>query len=214
MRSGNRVNYYEVPITGPLLIVVSGPSGVGKDMILRRMRAVDANLQYITTLTTRKKRTGEVDNEHYHFVSQGKFDAMIEENKLLEWANVYGNWYGVPREPVENALKQGRDTIVKVDIQGVATIKKIIPDAVTIVLMPLSIDELTRRLNQRSTETPFDLALRIKTAQSEVDQLEAFDYVVFNREGEADTAVSEIRAIITAEKCRLKPRKINLPINP
>ena len=182
-------------------------------MLLSRMKAVGVNMQYITTVTTRHKRAGEVDNEHYHFVSRGEFDVMMEENKLLEWANVYGNWYGVPREPVENALNRGQDVIVKVDIQGAATIKKAIPDSVAIVLMPLTMDDLVKRLNQRSTETPFDLALRTKTAQSEIDQLEMFDYVVVNREGESDTAVSEVRAIITAEKCRIKKGKIVLPTN-
>ena len=186
---------------------------MGKDMLLSRMKAVGVNMQYITTVTTRHKRAGEVDNEHYHFVSRGEFDVMMEENKLLEWANVYGNWYGVPREPVENALNRGQDVIVKVDIQGAATIKKAIPDSVAIVLMPLTMDDLVKRLNQRSTETPFDLALRTKTAQSEIDQLEMFDYVVVNREGESDTAVSEVRAIITAEKCRIKKGKIVLPTN-
>lgn len=182
-------------------------------MLLSRMKAVDVSVQYITTVTTRNMRPGEVDNEHYHFLSREEFDAMIEGKELLEWANVYGNWYGVPREPVENALNRGQDTIVKVDIQGAATIKKTIPDSVAIVLMPLSMDDLVKRLNQRNTETPFDLAIRMKMAQSEIDQIEMFDYVVFNREGKADTAVSEIRAIITAEKCRIKPRKIVLPIN-
>jgi len=194
----------------PLLIVLSGPSGVGKDALLTKIKQSDYPLEYITTVTTRGKRANERDNEHYHFVSPGEFQEMIRNEGFLEWANVYGNWYGVPKQPVQRALKKGRDTIVKVDIQGAATIKKLLPEVVSIILMPPSMEELVIRLNQRRTETPFDLALRIKTAGGEVKQLALFDYMVVNREGEVDLAVSEIKAIITAEKCRVSPRKITL----
>jgi guanylate kinase len=198
------------PQAKPLLIVLSGPSGVGKDALLSRIKQSGYPLQYVTTVTTRCKRPNERDNEHYHFVSPGEFQEMIRKEELLEWANVYGNWYGVPRGPVQKALGKGQDTIVKVDIQGAATIKKILPGAVSIIIMPPSMEELVSRLNQRSTETPFDLALRIKTALGEVKQLAHFDYVVVNKEDAVDLAVSEIKAIITAEKCRVKKREIIL----
>ncbi|MDD5509340.1 MAG: guanylate kinase [Dehalococcoidales bacterium] len=198
------------PQAKPLLIVLSGPSGVGKDALLSRIRQSGYPLQYVTTVTTRCKRSNERDNEHYHFVSPGEFQEMIKKEELLEWANVYGNWYGVPRGPVQKALGNGQDTIVKVDIQGAATIKKILPGAVSIIIIPPSIEELVSRLDRRSTETPFDLALRVKTARGEVKQLSQFDYVVVNKEGAVDLAVSEIKAIITAEKCRVKKREIIL----
>lgn len=194
----------------PLLIVLSGPSGVGKDAILTRMREFGYPLEYITTVTTRPRRASERDHIDYRFISAEKFQDMIKHDKLLEWANVYGNWYGVPKEPVKLALDSGQDTIVKVDIQGVAAIKKILPQAVFIVLMPPSKEELRLRLKQRHTESSFDLGLRIKTAEEEIKQLSLFDYVVFSRRGEINRAVSDIAAIITAEKCRITPREITL----
>ena len=194
----------------PLLIVLSGPSGVGKDAILTRMREFGYPLEYITTVTTRPRRASERDHIDYHFISAEKFQDMIKHDKLLEWANVYGNWYGVPKEPVKLALDSGQDTIVKVDIQGVDAIKKILPQAVFIFLMPPSKEELKLRLKQRHTESSFDLGLRIKTAEEELKQLSLFDYVVFSRQGEINRAVSDIAAIITAEKCRITPREITL----
>jgi guanylate kinase len=194
----------------PLLIVLSGPPGVGKDAVLSRLKKSDYPLEFITTVTTRPKRAKEKNNIDYHFVSVESFHKMIENKELLEWANVYGNWYGVPREPVKRALDKGQDIIVKVDVQGAATIKKTIPQAVFIFLVPPSMKELATRLKQRQTESPFDLALRLKTAEEEIKQLPLFDYVVVNRKAEIDRAVSEIEAIITAEKRRVTPREISL----
>ena len=196
--------------TKPLLIVLSGPSGAGKDAILTRMKELDYPLEYITTVTTRRQRADERNNVDYHFVSIERFQEMIKHNELLEWANVYGNWYGVPNQPVKQALDKGQDIIVKVDIQGAATIKKILPQAVFIFLMPPSMEELTTRLKQRHTESPFKLALRLKTAEEEIKQLPLFDYVVLNKQDEIDLAVSHIAAIITAEKCRVTPKEVAL----
>ena len=135
---------------------------------------------------------------------------MLDSGELLESANVYGNWYGVPRQPAKQALDRGQDVIVKVDIQGAATIKRIVPQAVLIFLTPPSPEELALRLKERHTETAFDLALRVKTAEAEIRQLPLFDYVVLNQRDEIDRAVSQIKAIITAEKCRITPREIKL----
>lgn len=197
-------------LPAPLLIILSGPSGAGKDALLTRLRETDYPLEYITTLTTRSKRAEESDNVDYHFVSSAKFQEMIENNELLEWANVYGNWYGVPRAPVKKALASGRNTIVKVDTQGATTIKKLLPEAVFVFLMPPSLEELTTRLTQRRTESPFNLARRIRTAQQEIAQLPLFDYVVVSNRDEIDQAVAQIKAIITAEECRVRPRQITL----
>jgi len=194
----------------PLFIVLSGPSGIGKDAILTRMKESDYPLEYITTVTTRPRRAKERDNVDYHFISTEGFQEMITGNELLEWANVYSNWYGVPKKPVKQALDKGQDIIVKVDIQGAATIKKILPEAVFIFLIPASMEELAIRLKQRQTESPSDLALRTKTAEEEIKQLRLFDYIVVNKQDEIDLAVSEIKAIITAEKCRVTPREITL----
>jgi guanylate kinase len=194
----------------PLLIVLSGPSGAGKDAILNRMKKSGYPAEFITTITTRPQRAEEKNNIDYHFVSVESFQKMIENKELLEWANVYGNWYGVPKEPVKRALDRGQDVIVKVDVQGAATIKKTIPQAVFIFLVPPSMEELAIRLKQRHTESPFNLALRMKTAEEEMKKLPLFDYVVVNREAEIDLAVSEIEAIITAEKRRAIPMEISL----
>ncbi|MBN1862710.1 MAG: guanylate kinase [Dehalococcoidales bacterium] len=194
----------------PLLIVLSGPSGAGKDALLARLRETGCPLECITTLTTRPRRAKETDKLDYHFVSTDKFQEMIKNNELLEWANVYGNWYGVPKQPIKSALENGRDTIVKVDTQGAATIKRLLPQAVFVFLMPPSAELLSERLTQRRTESPFDLALRLKTARKEIEQLPLFDYLIINRCGEIDRAAAQIEAIITAEKCRAEPRKIAL----
>jgi guanylate kinase len=196
--------------TGPLLIVLSGPSGVGKDAVLARMKVLDYPLKFITTLTTRSQRPNERDNVDYHFVSTDKFQEMIKKSDLLEWANVYGNWYGVPRSEVKQALDRGQDVIVKVDIQGAANIRKILPQAVFIFIVPPSMEELRVRLEQRHTESPSDLAIRLETAEKEIQQLSNFDYLVVNQAGGIDRAAAEIKAIITAEKCRVTTRKMAL----
>lgn len=194
----------------PLLIVLSGPSGVGKDALLLRLKELNYPLEYITTVTTRSRRAGERNHIDYHFITPQKFQAMIKQGELLEYANVYGNWYGVPRALVNEALNNGLDTIIKVDIQGAASIKKIVPQAVFIFLMPPSMEELGQRLKRRHTESSFDLDLRMQTAVEEMKQLSLFDYVVYSQHNEVDRAVRDIAAIITAEKCRAVPREIAL----
>ena len=206
-KSNNRVLYSLQK--KPLLIVLSGPSGVGKDSVLNRLKQ-KYPLQHITTITTRPKRTTEKDNIDYNFISIQKFREMVENNEFLEHAQVYGNWYGVPRSPVKQALDDGQDTIIKVDVQGAATIKALLPQAVYIFLVPLEFDELAYRLEKRQTESSPELTLRLKTVEEEMKQLRLFDYVVANKKGEIDIAVSQIEAIITAEKCRVSPREITL----
>ena len=205
---------YEQPLCSlpakALLIVLSGPSGAGKDALLARMKESDYPLEYITTVTTRARRAGERDNVDYHFISTEKFQGMVENNELLEWANVYGNWYGVPRQPVKQALEQGKDTIVKVDTQGAATIKKILPEATFILVVPPSKEELVTRLKERQTESPPDLSLRMKAVEEEIKQLPLFDYIIVNRHDKIDLAISDIKAIIAAEKCRVRAREITL----
>jgi len=192
------------------LFVLSGLSGAGKDAVLARIRQSDYPIEFITTVTTRPRRPEEADGFHYRFVSVEGFRELIDRNELLEWATVYGNFYGVPREPVRQALESGSDVIIKVDVQGAATIKKLLPQAVFIFLAPASMDELALRLNQRRTESPSDLDLRLKTAEDELQQLHIFDYIVLNRQGEIGKAVSDVKAIIAAEKCRVVPREIHL----
>jgi guanylate kinase len=208
--SRSRQQLWFNPPKTPLFIVISGPSGAGKDAVLTRMKETGFPLEYITTLTTRPQRPGERDMIDYHFIPVEQFRKMLEDGELLESANVYGNWYGVPKQPAKQALDRGQDVIVKVDIQGATNIKKILPQAVFIFLTPPSREELTLRLEQRRTETAFDLALRLKTAEAEIKQLPLFDYIVLNQRDEIDRAVSQIKAIITAEKCRITSREIRL----
>lgn len=197
-------------VTKPLLLVLSGPSGSGKDAVLARMKELGYPFEYIVTVTTRPKRSDERDNVDYHFASRESFQTMIEHGNLLEWANVYGKWYGVPKQAVKEALDEGHDTIIKVDIQGATTIKKLLPQAVFIFLMPPSMTELATRLKQRNTETAAGLVLRLKTAEEEVKRLPLFDYVVVSKRDGIDQAVSDILAIITAEKCRVTSREVSL----
>lgn len=198
------------PPANSLLLVLSGLSGAGKDAVLSRLREAGYPLEFVVTVTTRARRPNERDGVHYHFVPENKFREMIDRHELLEWANVYGNRYGVPREPVKQALDKGKDVIVKVDVQGAASIKKILPQAVFIFLAPPSMEDLVLRLRQRRTESPSDVALRINTAEKELEQLPLFDYIVFNRQGEIDKAVADIEAILVAEKCRVTPRELAL----
>lgn len=192
----------------PLLIVLSGPSGVGKDAVLEGFKKRDYPMHYAVTATTRPRRKKETDGVDYHFVSKAEFENMIEKGELLEWANVYGNLYGVPRSELRQAMDKGKDVIVKVDIQGAATIKKTVPQAVFIFLAPPSMEDLNKRLKQRKTESSIDLEVRIKAAEKEMNSLSMFDYVVVNHKDGIGKAISQIESIITAEKCRVKPRRI------
>jgi guanylate kinase len=194
----------------PLLLVLSGPSGAGKDAVLSMMKELKIPLDFITTATTRPLRPEEKDGIDYHFISEDSFKKMIKAGELLEWANVYGNWYGIPKKPVKQALDRGRDVILKVDIQGADTIKKILPQAVSIFLAPPSMQELTIRLRRRNTESKKDLALRLQTANEEMKKMHSFDYMVINQQHKIDCVVADIRAIIVAEKLRLISREYNL----
>ena len=198
------------PPRKPLLTVLSGLSGAGKDTVLDSLELSGFPAVHVTTVTTREPRPNERDGEHYHFISNDKFQEMRTADELLESASVYGNWYGVPREPVKQALDSGKDVVIKVDVQGALTIKKIVPEAIFIFLAPPSIEELITRLRQRRTESEADLDLRIKTVNEELEKLPMFDYIVLNRQGEVNCAVADIKAIFKAEKCRVKPRNISL----
>jgi guanylate kinase len=195
-------------VASQLLVVLSGPSGVGKDAVLAELKRVRRTFHYVVTTTTRSRREGEKDGVDYRFVSRERFQEMIGKGELLEWAEVYGNWYGVPKLEVKQALERGLDVMVKVDVQGAATIKGIVPQALLIFVAPPSTEELQARLRQRESETTVDLKRRIETADEEMEQLPLFDYMVVN--DKVEQAVAKIDAIITAEKCRANPRDVKL----
>jgi guanylate kinase len=196
------------PPPKPLLIVLSGLSGAGKDTVIAGLRRSSLPLYISVSATTRPRRPGEKKGVDYFFVSREKFQEFIDGKQLMEWATVYGNRYGIPREPVRKALKSGKDVIVKIDVQGAETIKKNFPGAVLIFLLTPYLEELKKRLARRRTESSKDLELRLQTAAEELRKLPLFDYVVINRAGAVGRAVDDIVAIITAEKCRVKPRAI------
>jgi len=178
--------------------------------VLARMRELGRPFHYVVTATTRPKRAREKEGIDYHFLSRKKFQQMINDNQFLEWANVYGNYYGVPKDEITSALSKRLDAVVKVDVQGAATIKKILPHAVFIFLMPPSTEELEKRLKKRRSESSADLALRLEKAREEIKSLPLFDYVITCRQNKLDEVVSRIDAIVTAEKCRVKPKIVEL----
>jgi guanylate kinase len=186
----------------PLLVVVSGPSGVGKDAVLARLRDVHPNAHFAITATTRPPRGSERDGDDYHFLSDEEYDRLLREDGFLENAEVYSYRYGVPKAGVREALARGQDVIMRVDVQGAATIKRLAPSALFIFLAPASLEELEERLRRRNTEAESALRLRLDTARREMACQKDFDQVVINREGELDGAVSQIIAVIEAERQR------------
>ena len=179
------------------LFVLSGPSGVGKDAVLSRMRESKLPWHFTVTATTRPQRPSEVDGVDYFFYTESQFTAMVLNDEFLEHAEVYGNLYGVPKGPVNRARNDGIDVIIKADIQGAATIRKSAPGAVLIFLDPPDIPELTRRLTERMTESPDALKVRIATARREMEEGSKFDHRVVNHSGRLDEAVAEIKRIIS-----------------
>ena len=210
MQDDNRNPLLDGRPAQPLLVVLSGPSGVGKDSILMRMRDIGFPFHFVVTATSRVQRPGERDGYDYHFVSKERFEEMITGGELLEWAEVYGHYKGIPKREISQALQSGRDVILRIDVQGAATIKRLAPDAVFIFLAPGSFDELHNRLQWRRTESPDQMQQRLAMARREMDSLDAFDYVVINREDHLDDAVGQIRNIMSAEKQRVRPRRVVL----
>ncbi len=192
----------EEPSKTPLLVVVSGPSGVGKDAVLARLHAAHPAAHSAVTVTTRPPRSRERHGDDYHFLSDEEYNRLLAEDGFLEHAAVYSNRYGVPKAQVREALARGQDVIVRVDVQGAGTIRRLVPNAVFIFLAPASLEELEERLRRRNTEGRSDLRLRLDTARREMACQEDFDHVVINREGGLDEAVSQILAIIEEERGR------------
>jgi len=198
------------PQSNPVVVVISGPSGVGKDASIVRIKETGARTHYVVTATTRPKRQSEINGVHYHFLTLQQFESGIHHGQFLEYATVYGNYYGVLRSEVKAALQKGDDVIIKVDVQGAATLKKKIPEAIFIFLLPDSLTDLANRLKQRNDDNTSEMDLRLNTAKAELKQKRWFDYVVVNRLGELDKTAQKISAIIVAEKCRTKSRNVVL----
>ena len=192
----------------PLLVVISGPSASGKGSLLAALRELDRPWHFAVTATTRPMRAGEVDGKDYIFLDVDTFLRMRERDELLESAQVYDRWYGVPRQQVRDPLIAGRDVILEIDVQGADTIRSIAPEALTVFVMPASMHELRSRLAGRGTEDETEMQRRLHEASIELGRMHEFDYRVVNRNGQLDDAVREIDAIIAAEKCRVNPRLV------
>jgi guanylate kinase len=199
------------PHRPPLLIVISGPSGVGKDTVIQRMKERQLPFHFVVTATTRPPRNGEVHGRDYFFVSKDEFAAMIENDELLEYAYVYNDYKGIPKQQVREALASGQDVIMRVDVQGAAKIRQLTGTGAALIFMTtVSEEELVRRLRDRKTETPEGLNLRIATARKELERMLEFDYCVVNQDMTLDETVDRIIAIIEAEHSRVKPRVVHL----
>jgi guanylate kinase len=196
--------------TQPLLIVISGPSGAGKDTVVQRMKERGLPFHFVVTATTRPKRPSEIHGKDYWFVSKEEFAHMIDEDELIEYAIVYNDYKGIPKEQVRDALASGTDVVMRLDVQGAETVRKLAPEAVLIFITTRSEEEMVNRLRERKTETQEELAIRIATARKELQRIEAFDYVVVNQDFKLDETVDIIRAIIATEHHRVKPRKVTL----
>jgi guanylate kinase len=194
----------------PLLIVLSGPSGVGKDVTLQALKKRNIPLHFVVTATTREARPEETHGVDYFFYSKEEFQAMIDANELLEYAIVYEDYKGIPKEQVRKAMQSGLDVILRVDVQGAAKLRELNPDAVLIFLLPSSVEEWHERLNNRQTETEESMKIRLNKVKWELEYLPIFDYMVVNRHNCLDEAVDTIIDIIHAEHHRTIPRKITL----
>ena len=194
------------------MVIISGPSGVGKDAIIDAMkrRQPPHPRHYVITVTTRDRRASEVDGVHYHFLTLDDYHLLVVDEGLLEASDVHGNWYGTPRDQVQSAVGHGMDAILKIAVQGADKIRAKVPQALLIFVVPPSMEELERRLVNRGTEPPKDLHIRLRNARIEMLRRNEFDHVVVNETGHVDETAEEIDAIITAERERHPDRRIHV----
>ena len=193
-------------------MIISGPSGVGKDAVIEAMRRREPPYprSYVITVTTRDRRRNEIDGTHYHFLSVDDYQRLVAVEGLLEASEVHQHWYGTPRDQVQSALSAGNDAILKIDVQGADKIRARIPDALLIFVVPPSMDELERRLVNRGTEPPRDLDIRLRNARIEMARQGEFDHVVVNETDQIDATAEEIDAVISAEHGRFPDRQITV----
>jgi len=193
-----------------LLFVLSAPSGTGKDSVINALKQQGMDFYVVPSVTARAPRPGESEGNPYHFISQEEFDRMVANDELLEYAKVHGNWYGQPRQLIRDNLGAGRDVLLKIDVQGAATVRRKVPQAIFIFLVPDSLEELTLRLSKRNTETERELQRRLADARTELTEQYLYDYVVLNRKDHLQEAVDNVRAIMMAEHCRTQPRQVDI----
>jgi guanylate kinase len=187
-------------MTKGLLLVLSGPSGVGKGTLCNRLRSLSPELVYSVSATTRKPREGEVDGVNYFFKTHDEFRDMIEAGDLLEWAEYVGNFYGTPKSFVQETIDQGKDIILEIDVQGAMQVKERFPEAIFIFVLPPSLEELQSRITNRGTETESSIRSRMAAAGEELKLMEHYDYAVVN--DVLETACNRVQSIIAAEHCK------------
>jgi guanylate kinase len=194
---------------GAMLVIVSGPSGVGKDTVIQTLCRIPTEPEryFVITCTTRPRREYEVDGVHYHFLSPEQFEAKREAGGFLEASLVHGHWYGSPREDVRQALLAGRDVILKIDVQGAAVVKQKVPEALLVFLVPPSLEDLFQRLQARASESADELDIRQRNAALELARQEDYDHVVPNETGQVELTASRIDEIIRAEKAANPDRR-------
>lgn len=184
------------------IIVISAPSGAGKGTIIKKLLENNSKQRWLSiSATSRDKREGEIEGTNYYYLTKEDFKKKIDEDYFLEYAEYAGNYYGTPREYIKEKINKGIDVILEIEIQGAAKIKKLIPEALFIFIMPPSLKELVRRLKKRGTETNEKIIKRFNTAYKEVNEVTKYNYVVVN--DKIETAVDKIESIIKAEKCRV-----------
>lgn len=188
------------------LFVVSGPSGAGKGTICKEILDQERNIELSVSMTTRVPRKGEIDKVHYHFVDRESFERLIEEDGFMEYADVYGNFYGTPKSKVLEWINKGIDVILEIDVQGAMQIKKNYPEGVFIFILPPSLSELKNRIKGRGSETEETMARRLGEALNEIRCIDQYDYRVINEE--LDVAIDKVRAIITAEQCKINDEEV------
>lgn len=194
----------------PHIFILSGPSGVGKDSIIDRLRELESDTHFAVTATTRPRREMEVDGVHYFFLSDSQFSEWEANGEFMEFATVYGKRYGVPKTPVRTALERGQDVVIKIDVQGAAAIRTLVPDSTGIFVAPESMHSLYLRLSARKTDDPERLAQRFQEAQHELLRAHEFDYLVFNETNGLIRAVEDISAIIRAVRSEVRQAEITL----
>jgi guanylate kinase len=200
----------DTPASG-LVFVLSGPSGVGKSTLIERLKQDQFPITYCVTATTRPRRQGEEHGVHYYFLTESEYDTLLEKEQFLEHAVVHNLYrYGIPLHGIRDGLRRGQDVILAPDVQGASTVRWKLPNAITIFLRPLSLDELVPRLAARGTERPEERRIRLGTAEREMQRMSEYDYVIVNQRDRLDQAVGDLKAIVTAERLRVCPRTITL----